>query len=635
MAERQSAEAFNVPQASPPSKKVQTDANRPQPVAPVDTVGIRCLPPMVSPTLHPVVEEQLPKFRAEKAKADVQAARKSESSGSAAFNSKSKNSNISTSSHSRAKVAPKEKETESQRRRTVVNPQQAGPASKPQTTNGELKSKTLKGKDPLVTKEAPTSNATAQNVYKHVVDAPKLDGKDHPPAVPSGRNEVDYKKRRLVVLRIPKSLRKNCQRILQLQPRPKKVSTQIPASRSSPLQNQSRDRLTSNGSDGQQLQKQKAVDDDRVINKSAKAVANGLSAPRPGEKRRQTDVDKQSFQPPSKRPRPSGVDLSRPQTPVSSALKSPGILQSSSGPKSQLSTPKADRKGTAMDRIRSSEGDAKTPLGSLRSNTPMAPGSTDRAHNREGRSSSNVSTSSNAASTKKDDESAMFKQEFGKYADMAKSLKRAADALAKLPDGQINTDPVLRRQGLAKAIETTLCYMLAFTLKDEAGRIKRAPAERAAWVSLLPYFKFVKSLTQGNEWPQLQGLLYQLEASCRGVIEQCDFEHLERDGNTDETFVKAMVENHRLAKQAWTDGTEMLTLDHIREKFPATWAQRSKAPVSSHEHESLIPNQYGDGGFYLPLDGNSSVLEAVRAGWCFLEEWCKKNGVQWKGKMGL
>ncbi|KAL8698282.1 MAG: hypothetical protein Q9224_001919 [Gallowayella concinna] len=577
MAGSQTAKAFDVPLASPPSKKIQTKANMPQAAAALSDTGGTCvLPPMLSPTLPAVVEEQLAKLRGGKAKADAQAPKKLEPNGSVAVKNKLKAGEPSTSQDSKVKATPYDKDNEVQKGRTSVTLQQSAPALKPPIMDSELRSKSLKAKAAVTAREIPISVATAQKASKQVIEEPKENGKINHPRKSDARDEKDDKKRVLLVLKIPKSLRKNCQRILQLQPRPKRAPAQTQILGSSSSQNRPRDRATSNGSDRQQVQKQRAmeIDDSPRINEAIripKAAPNGLGAPKAGEKRRQADTDKQSLQPPSKRPKPSGIDLSRPQTPVGSALRSPGILQSSGGPRSQLSTPKADRKGTAMDRIKSSEGDVKTPLGSMRSNTPVAPGSAERANNREVRSSSNVSTSSIATSVKKDDEATIFKTEFTKYADMAKSLKRAADALAKLPDGQINPDSSARRQGLAKAIETALCYMLAFTLKDEAARIKRVPGERAVWVSLLPYFKFLKSLTQGKESPQLQGLFYQLEAVCRGTIERCDFEHFERDASTEETFVKQMVENQRLAKQAWVDGTELLTHDHLREMYPESW----------------------------------------------------------------
>ncbi|KAL8773900.1 MAG: hypothetical protein Q9209_001330 [Squamulea sp. 1 TL-2023] len=532
------------------------------------------------------------------------------------------------SSSLKATVNTNNKDVEPQKSRKDAPLRDSGSASKLKVPIGESSMKALGGKDLTTIKAALTSNGTADGFSNRSAGENKQNGTNRSAGASVNKDSLKAQNRLLVVLKIPKALRKNCQRILQLQPRPKKILAAGQLSGSSTLQERSRDRPTSNGHDSQQMRKQQAingVDSRRINNNSGKpeVVANGP------EKRRQGDADV----PPSKRQKPSGIELSRPQTPVVSALRSPSIPQRNSAHKSQLSTPKADRKSTAMDRIRSSEGDVKTPQGSTRSSTPVASSSRERSHNQEGRSSSNVSAASINGHAKKDEEASIYKAEFTKYADLALSLKREADSLAKLPDGQINTDSTLRRQGLAKAIETALCYMLAFTIKDEPSRMKKVPGDRAAWASLLPYFKFLNNITRDTESSQLQGLLYQLEGVCRETILEGDYERFERDALTDETLPKQVAENSRLAHQAWIHGTKLLTHDDFRQNFPKTWAQRSK--VSGDSSGKLVPGCYGEGSYFLPLSTTSSNIEAVRAGWSFLEEWCKKEGVKWDGKIGL
>ncbi|KAL8864991.1 MAG: hypothetical protein Q9198_009524, partial [Flavoplaca austrocitrina] len=189
-----------------------------------------------------------------------------------------------------------------------------------------------------------------------------------------------------------------------------------------------------------------------------------------------------------------------------------------------------------MDRIKSSEGEVKTPLGSMRSNTPMASGSIRN-------DSSNV-TATSSSTAKKDEEISIYGAEFTKYADIAKTLKREADALTKVPGGNVNPDSTIRRRGLAKGIETAICYMLAFTIKDEPSRIKKVPRDRAPWISLLPYFQFLQNLIRDIESLQLQGFLYQLEAVCYDTIHQYDLERLEREiGPADERLIKQVAES--------------------------------------------------------------------------------------------
>ncbi|KAL8910348.1 MAG: hypothetical protein Q9171_004346 [Xanthocarpia ochracea] len=637
MADGQGMKSSDAPQASTASKRIQTQANKSQAptAAPsVGTLGVHGLPRMLSPTLPACIEEQLAKLCGEATQ--VHAAQKQGSNGSVMDNYKTTARRTHTSDSPTAKANTKSKDTESQKGRTTAPLRESAPAPKLKVSSTGGNAKTLHAKEAATSRGAPTSNATADRVLNLCVDESKQNGKIRSSGASNGKHSLDAEKRLLVVLRIPKGLRKNCQRILQLQPQPRKSPAQIKLLSSSALQERPRDRPTLDSHDIPQMPKVKAIkaDDSRRITANTeipKAVANGLIALKVGEKRRQANADNE---PPSKRQRPSAADFSKPRTPTNSALKSPGIPQHQNNhPQHQLSTPKTDRKSTAMDRVRSSEGGVKTLLGSMRSNTPVALNSTEQSSSREGRSSSNASGSSITDPIKKDEEAAVFKAEFTKYADLAKSLKREADTLAKLPDGRINTDSTTRRQGLAKAIETALCYMLAFTIKDEPARNKKIPADRTVWVSLLPYFKFLKTMSRGTESAQLQGFLYQLEAVCRDTIHQSDLERQEREGLTDETLTKGMAENGRLAHQAWMEGTRLLAHDDFRQNFPGTWAQRSKVPVD--KVEKLLPERYGEGGYYLPLSNTSSNIEAVRVGWLFLEEWCKKEGVKWEGKMGL
>ncbi len=636
MADGQGMKSSDAPQASTASKRVQTQANRSQAAtaAPsVGTLGVHGLPRMISPTLPACVEEQLAKLRGEATQ--VNAAQKQGSNGSVMINCKTTAKRTHTSDSPTTKANSKSKDTESQKGRTAAPLKESASAPKLKVSSTGANAKTLHAKEAATARGAATSNATADRALNLCVDESKQNGKIHSSKASDGKHSLDAERRLLVVLRIPKGLRKNCQRILQLQPQPRKSPAQSKLLSSSALQERPRDRPTLDSHDVPQIRKVKAIkaDDSQRITANTdrpKAVANGLIALKVGEKRRQANADNE---PPSKRQRPSAADYSKPRTPKNSALGSPGIPQHQNNHKSQLSTPKTDGKSTAMDRIRSSEGDVKTLMGSMRSNTPVALGSTEQSNGREGRSSSNASGSSITDPITKDEEAAVFKAEFTKYADLAKSLKREADTLAKLPDGRINTDSTIRRQGLAKAIETALCYILAFTIKDEPSRNKKIPADRTVWVSLLPYFKFLKTMSRGTESPQLQGFLYQLEAVCRDTIHQSDLERQEREGLTDEALTKAMAENGRLARQAWMEGGRLLAHDDFRQNFPETWVQRSKVPVE--KVEKLLPERYGEGGYYLPLSNTSSNIEAVRVGWLFLEEWCKKEGVKWDGKIGL
>lgn len=504
------------------------------------------LPRMLSPTLPACIEERLAKLHGATGKAESQPAQNPGSNKLGTDHDKAINMKIPDREPKNSKSVPKHDTA---------------------TANGA----------------ATTTTMTADRISANSGQDANHHSKVHGSRSLGSEDVLNAERRLLVIRRIPKNLRKNWQRIVQLQPRPKKLAAGSQPASLLALQGQSQDRTVSKG------------------------------------------LDNPYKEPPKKRQRLSDVEPGHPQTPVDSAGRSPDYQQHSSGHRSQLSTPKADRKSTAMDRIKSSEGEVKTPLGLMRSSTPMASGSIRN-------DSSSVSATS-ASTAKKDEEISIYGAEFTKYADIAKSLKREADALTKAPGGNFNPDSTVRRRGLAKGIETAICYMLAFTIKDEPSRIKKVPRDRAPWISLLPYFQFLQNLTRDIESLQLQGFLYQLEAVCYDTIHQYDLERLEREiGKSDERLIKQVAESGRQARQTWINGTKWLTHDELGRCFPETWAQRSRS--LGEKLGKIVPKDYR-GGYYLPLSNISTNIEAVRAGWCLLKEWTKQRNVDWNGRIGL
>ncbi|KAI4168658.1 MAG: hypothetical protein LQ343_006239 [Gyalolechia ehrenbergii] len=643
MAESQDPKIFDIPPTHPPSKKAYIVAGKDEASATTSRVPngtVHGLPRMLSPTLVANVEEGLAKMRggnaqlAEEAKVNPTAGSKVKPTVNGDAASASSISKLGTLiDNAVTKTTEREKHPKQPVLGKVSSSTSVGSTAKGNKPSN-LDSNGATSKTKAIAIEAP----------KAARDRPRTSGESSLSRVSVSTDTKNSKRSRVVVFKIPKALRKNFQRILQMQPRPRKLQGH---SQTTPLcisQNRSQELPPMNNSNSHQVAQKMTVNGDDSRGRAEtvsrqKAVAPSLETYKTCEKRRPADEDKEITHPSSKRQKLSGAEIHKPSTPAASGIKSPNFLQPSSAQKSQLSTPKHNLKSTAMYRINSTEGGVQTPMGSIRGNTPTAPGSAERSNNRDARSSSDVSLASSSVPTNGNNEGTMFKAEFNRYADVAKSLKRAADALAKLEDGQVNADPVTRRQGLAVAIETTLCYMLAFTLKDESDRIKRLPYERAAWVSLFPYFKFLTSLIRDDDCPHLQGFLYQLEAVCRETVLNHDFERLERDltANDGESiaFRRSMAENGKVLAQAWAVGTKSLTVDIFRREFPKTWDKRAQAPKASHERERLVPQHYGEGEFYVPLSSTSSVIEAVRAGWSFLREWCEKESVQWDGKIGL
>ena len=311
-----------------------------------------------------------------------------------------------------------------------------------------------------------------------------------------------------------------------------------------------------------------------------------------------------------------------------------------------------------MHRIASAEGVVQTPAAGISSGTPTAPGSAERSA-RDVRATSN--TSSIAVAPSKHGDVAMWRAENMKYIALGRTLKHAADVKlkgteSKEPDGSDNA--VAKNEGIAIAIETVLCYMLAFLASNELLGGRKA-GDAGAWRTLLPYLNFV--IGQAEPIPHLHGLCLQLDAVCRDTIFLSEVEKLERDADladdarpspsnreagaataertakapTHAEFKKEFVRSAQSAHHSWLIGYSRLSTDALMQSYPNTWAKRSKVPGAVKGRDRLVAGKYGDGGFYLPLSQASSGIEAVRMGLSFLEEWCKTEKVEWNPKLVL
>lgn len=397
------------------------------------------------------------------------------------------------------------------------------------------------------------------------------------------------------------------------------------------------------------------------------------------EKRRRSDDDSEAVEPAKKRPKPpTSLDLTqKPRTPIPPPFKSPALSQQASASKSHVSTPMRDVKAVAMRRIESGDGDAKTPQG--RVGTPTAPGSAEKI-NRNGRSASNTSSATSNSLSGRAEEHALWRAEHKKYVELGRTLKHNADPLINNKDEQTIVDPKDEKVGLAIAIETVICYMLAFISTDEASRINKTPRDLKGWETLPPYLLYLKPKV--DRYPFLAGLCVQLEAVCRDNIHSANLERLDReplptpaaeanrvptpgaDGDTAaaETSAKVSqyrtymafkseaVDNARCAQKLWVEGTSKLSVAALQQFFPATWEAKANLPLAwtfeatangtaktsatDRTTEKLVPGKWA-GDFYLPLSCSSLAIEGARAGYSLLKEWCDIEGVRWEGKLRL
>jgi len=653
----------------PPAKKARTSPDPPR-VAPkepeIKKPTLHGLPPLLSPTLPSYIEEEL-----DRAHLNVRGS--SEKLGhektppAVSTSSDKKGPAAVTLPHVSSIGQKKSKEGV-----TVSTP----PKSTTLAVKSSLTSQSLKASNSLqqtlnqnINSFRPTSpeeSITDMNgvtAGKPLLPGLSKIGKERAVSSIVSQGKSDQKRLQLV-LKIPKSSRKAWGRIIKMTPRPKKPEpTKLPhinvkdTSSGRPGEKAQVNGVKSNESRRQQEQHPHNTHSTTksVIGRNMNQGQNERDAIKAGDKRRRPEDEQDALVPPSsKRQKAPGAGEStpKPSTPVRPAIKSPVLSHHGSAQKSHLSTPKRDLKSATMRRIGSTEGDVKTPLGGTRSSTPNAPGSTERV-SRHDRSGSNASANTNLLPGK-NEEIAFWYAEQQKYLDLGRKLKHDADPFLNSKSDYTIIDEDLK-QGAAITIETALCFILGFSLGDQVSRWTRKPPDVARWQSLLPYLTFVKKVTQ--HIPPFHGLIHQLEAICRDTIHLYDLERLEHDwpplsaleeagdptdiDSVDQAkkeftkFKNGLVENARLAQQAWVQGINNLSLQDLQQSYPKTWSKRAQTAVVAKGEEKLVPKAYGDGGYHLPLRETNSGIQAVRMGWSLLGEWSAKQGVKWEGKIGL
>lgn len=611
------------------------------------TTDLRKLPPLLSPTLPADIEDELAKRRA--------ASVTSKSRGIGLKKSPNEPGKRPTkaplSSHHdahAAKPAPKDMNASATKTARPSTPKKSISSPIPKPT--ELLRETAHQKPRLSSPEQTTKKSKANGVTStKSVNGLSGKPKDETSALSGQRSGPEKAERKtlLLKLKIPKSARKNWVRIISIQPRPKKPD-----------------------------HSQRNRNSDHEIK-----AAKGQDALKAGEKRRRPD-EREEADSSNKRQKSLGGSalIKNPHTPVRPTNKSPALSQHGSAQKSHKSTPKTEVKSTAMRRITSGEGDVKTPYGGTSNGTPTALGITERAI-RDSKFSVNAVPSSVA--TDRNGEIAFWSAEQRKYMALGRTLKHAADAILKSPecvDNNVLFDPAAKNRGLAIALETIICYMLAFSIGDEITRINRKAGDVGTWRSILQYLDSVTGAA--HTIPHLLGLCLQLGAVCRDTIHAYELERehdrLERErlgrerpvsadtdaasssfpdqeantpvgdllsasrtaqnaqtrpgyANLKADFITELIDNAR----AWHKGISTLPVDDLQQCYPQTWAKRSKSPGPAKGKERLVAKRYGEGLFYLPLSSASTGIEAVRMGWSFLNEWVSKEGVEWEPRISI
>ena len=242
-----------------------------------------------------------------------------------------------------------------------------------------------------------------------------------------------------------------------------------------------------------------------------------------------------------------------------------------------------------------------------------------------------------------------LRSEAKKYLALAKQLKYDSDAFFKNPEGMTNEE---REKGVIIAIESVLCFMLAFRISDA----DREFIDRTGWNSILGLL--AKAETESRSFDHLNGLGRQLEGIIRDILIHVDLKTLDsnpladrfgkaksadpnktEDQNRASEYHRRFSEFYQLTEQsrkAWWYGLTSLGPAQMADRFPNTWAKRdqTKVPQGKGISQSVFPFQYKR-PYWLPLSQMSTALEAINFGLDFLQEYCRAKGVDWKPKLVL
>ncbi|KAF2238439.1 hypothetical protein EV356DRAFT_507574 [Viridothelium virens] len=327
-----------------------------------------------------------------------------------------------------------------------------------------------------------------------------------------------------------------------------------------------------------------------------------------------------SSKPPEKRPRPN--EEWNVQERANKRLKVPSSLelQNESGtpeappsksPTSNLasvqkhvqSTPRNNLKSVAMQRIGSTES-AYTPHSSVQ--TPPISGFSEQITPKKDPS--------------KDNEKQAWRAETARLSKMGKDLKHNAEN----KDGRGEKNAKL---AAVKMLESFMCFLLAFVCTDNLERVcNQAPdLKDNNWLSLQ---KFSQSAVDwAKPYPHLYGLGQQLVTVLDSHIATLATRVPSSHWPTPLTLADAMVHLQRAA----ASGAHRLPIQELTEKYPQT-CKKAAAYITRVDHGK--PNDYA-GEYAVPLNLQSTPLQAVRFGVVFLKEWLQLEKLSYNLELKL
>lgn len=334
-----------------------------------------------------------------------------------------------------------------------------------------------------------------------------------------------------------------------------------------------------------------------------KLAENPTSPPK-----RKSDDDRQG--PSAKRRKFEAADAHKePSTPGPREMDSPIVPKSG-----QLNTPgtRRDFLSHSMKRELSQDSNS-THTPPAAANTPIVNGST---------STSGITRPPSSQPSSKSHRLNAFELEQKRLEDLGRQLKHSATA--HLNHSQTGLDQKL---AAVKAVESLLCYLLAFACVDEGNACadpKRPPMYRV-WCSLNAFYAFVKHTT--SAFTPLSGLVCALGIVINARI--LEISTLVSDPPKQEVLVDTAL----LLTRAVAGLEEKLDLDTLQETFPRSWKGRTKKIPPNDD--KLDPAKLLSGPYKLPIGVATTPVRAARAGHAMLREWMAKEKIDYTLKLKL
>lgn len=417
----------------------------------------------------------------------------------------------------------------------------------------------------------------------------------------------------------------------------------LPPSRKAPSQNEEKER--------QDPIKERTI---KVQAKTTDSVT-GSSAETPTMPRKGTSAQKvrtvgSSVKAPEKRPRneddvSSAVPSKRPKsnqdgptTPSQQVVSSPALSNKSSAQKSQgmYTTPRKDHKAVSMLRANSSEGYDVTP-----GRTGSTPSSAKHLDPK-------AMPTSAPLSGKKQVDYQSLSQTSQKLNNMGRKLKHDAQKIFTEKEGKVSKDD--QKRAAVTSLECILSYLAAYQVQDQSNHLRGRPYDvEGSWKTLWPLCMSYARYTK--EFPHLDGFRHYLSAVISAAIcahvsprasrnkahdsPQDTSDLAKQFGNINENFI-LLAEHYQHMARATQDARMMLPIDDIQKTYPKTWGGRelnSKlAKVSSAEK---LSGSNLSGPYFLPLQNDTTPIQAVRFGIKFLNEYCDKENLDYSLRVNL